>query len=515
MTEPERTTGPSCWVATTTEQAGYAPLAGDGRAQVVVIGAGIVGVSTALMLARAGRDVMLLDAARVGRAVTGGSTAKVTSQHGLIYHELESRHGREAAERYARSNEAGREWIARQVEMLGIDCDLESCPAYVYAAGDEQARAVEREVESALRVGLPASLVRDLGGLPFAVRAAVRFDRQAQFHPVRYVAALAAELAALGGRIHESTRVLDVEGGRPLEVVTGNGRIRADDVVIATNLPFLDRGGYFARAFPYRHMAIASPVPDGRVPAGMYLGADPPTRSFRTAPWAAGERLLVVIGEAFPTGNADTVQRLAEVEDFARRHFGIDAPRFRWGNQDYYAADRIPYVGPILPGMRRIRVATGFSAWGITTGTAAAMILTDSIAGRENDWAPLYDSRRVGWRGGARPLVRKNIAVATSWLAERIEQAPPREPGSLRRGEGAIVRVEDKAAAAFRDSDGTLRVFDARCTHMGCRLRWNAAERSFDCHCHGSRFDVRGEVLNGPALHPLRPLEPTRTEPSR
>jgi glycine/D-amino acid oxidase-like deaminating enzyme/nitrite reductase/ring-hydroxylating ferredoxin subunit len=507
MTEREPTTGPSCWIETADEARRFEPLRGDARTDVVVVGGGIVGVSTALMLQRAGRNVTLLDAARIGRAVTGGSTAKVTSQHGLIYHELEARQGREAAVHYARSNEAGREWIAQQVETLGIDCGFESCPAYVYATSDENARAVEREVEAAVRVGLPASLERGLDSLPFAVTAAIRFDDQAQFHPVRYVAALAAELAARGGTIHESTRVLDVESGRPLEVVTAHGRVAADDVVIATNLPFLDRGGFFARAFPYRHMAIASPVPDERVPRGMYISADQPTRSFRTAPWNGAERLLVVIGEAFPTGNADTSRRLAQIESFARQHFGIDTPRFRWGNQDYYAADRIPYVGSILPGMPRIKVATGFSAWGITAGTAAAMILSDTIMGRDNDWAPLYDSRRVGWRGGARPLVRKNLAVATSWLAEKLEQPPPRQPESLRPGEGAIVRVGEKAAAAFRDDDGTLLVFDAKCTHMGCRLRWNPAERSWDCHCHGSRFGVRGEVLNGPALTDLRPLE--------
>lgn len=514
MAERQGATGASCWVATTAERDAYAPLAGAARADVVVVGGGIVGVTTALMLARAGRDVMLLEAARVGRAVTGGSTAKVTSQHGLIYDELATRHGPEAAARYAKSNEAGRTWIAAQVETLGIDCDYETCPAYVYATSDEQARAVEREVEAATRVGLPASLVRGLEGLPFEVRAAMRFDDQAHFHPVRYVTALAAELVARGGTVHESTRVFDVESGRPLRVITANGRVDADHVVVATNLPFLDRGGFFARAFPYRHMALASPVPEGHVPAGMYLSADRPTRSFRTAPWSAGERLLVVIGEAFPTGNADTVQRLADVEAFARRHFGVEAPRFRWGNQDYYAADRIPYVGPILPGQTRILVATGFNAWGITTGTAAAMILTDQLSGRDNDWAELYDSRRIGWRAGARPLVRKNVAVATSWLAERLEQAPHREPGSLRPGEGDIVRVADKPAAAYRDDAGALHVFDAKCTHMGCRLRWNAAERSWDCHCHGSRFDVTGAVLNGPALHALRPLEHEDAEPA-
>src|SRR5690606_32912528 len=159
--------------------------------------------------------------------------------------------------------------------------------------------------------------------------------------------------------------------------VTEHGTVQADDVVIATNLPFLDRGGFFGRAFPYRHMALATPVREGRVPPGMYISADQPTRSFRTAPWAAGERLLVVIGEAFPTGQADTVQRLREIEEFTSRHFGVTEPRFRWGNQDFYAADRVPFVGPILPGMPRLRVATGFNAWGITAGTAAAMILTD------------------------------------------------------------------------------------------------------------------------------------------
>lgn len=507
MVEQRRATGASCWVATAAERSAHAPLAGAARADVAVVGGGIVGVTTALMLARAGRDVRLIEADRVGRAVTGGSTAKITSQHGLIYDELETRHGRDAAARYARSNEAGRSWIANEVETLRIECDYESCAAYIYATSAAAARAVEREARAAQRAGLPASLVNECDGLPFETRAAVRFDDQAQFHPVRYVEALAADLVRHGATIHESTRVLDVESGRPLRVITSNGRVDADHVVIATNLPFLDRGGFFARAFPYRHMALAAPVPEDRVPPGMYLSADSPTRSFRTAPWQAGERLLVVIGEAFPTGNADTSQRLADVETFARQHFGVDAPRFRWGNQDYYSADGIPYIGPILPGQTRILVATAFNAWGITTGTAAAMILSDRLAGRDNEWAPLYDSRRIGWRGGSRALVRKNVAVATSWLAERLEQAPPREARSLRPGEGAIVRAADKAAAAYRDEGGTLHVFDATCTHMGCRLRWNDVERSWDCHCHGSRFEATGAVLNGPAVHPLRPLE--------
>ena len=508
MTETERTTGEPCWVATALERPLAPPLDGDARADVAVVGGGIVGVTVALMLQRAGRSVTLLEAARIGRGVTGGSTAKVTSQHGLIYHDLEQRYGRDGAARYARSNEAARAWIMRQVDELHIDCELERGPAYVYAESAQHAESVEREAEAAERAGLPAAFVRGDGRFPFEITAAVRFDDQAQFNPVRYVDGLAADFVAKGGTIHESTRVIGVDQGRPCTLLTRRGEVRADDVVIATNIPFLDRGGYFGRVFPYRHMAIAAPVPAARVPAGMFISADSPTRSFRTAPWTLTERLLVVVGEAFATATADTAQRLADLEAFAGERFGTSTPRFRWGNQDYYAADRIPYVGPLLPGVTRIRVATGFNAWGITTGTAAAMILTDAIAGRDNDWAPLYDSRRIGLRGGTRSLVRKNVAVAAGWLAEKIEPAPPREPGTLRRGEGAIVNVSGKAAAAYRDEDGEVHVFDARCTHMGCRLRWNAAERSFDCHCHGSRFDVRGEILNGPAVQRLRRLEP-------
>jgi glycine/D-amino acid oxidase-like deaminating enzyme/nitrite reductase/ring-hydroxylating ferredoxin subunit len=509
MTELERFTGDSCWVATTAGDRRYAPLPGEARAEVVVVGGGIVGVTTAALLQRAGRSVMLLESSRVGRGVTGGSTAKITSQHGLIYHELEQRYGREGAARYARSNEAARDWIAQQVETLAIDCDFERCPAYVYAHSEERAQAVEQEAEAALRAGLPAHLVREAAELPFDARAAVRFDNQAQFHPVRYVAALAADFVARGGTIHESTHVIDVDYGRPCTVLTRHGDVRADEVVIATNIPILDRGGFFGRAFPYRHMAIAAPVPIGRVPAGMYISADEPTRSFRTAPWTSTERLLVVIGEAFPTATADTMQRLAELETFAAERFGAARPRFRWGNQDFYAADRIPFVGPILPGVHRIRVATGFNAWGITAGTAAAMILTDAVVGRDNDWASLYDSRRLGWRGGSTSLVRKNVAVATGWLAEKLEPAPSREPGTLRPDEGAVVRINGKAAVGYRDKDGKLYLHDARCTHMGCRLRWNSAERSWDCHCHGSRFDIRGEVLGGPAVRRLTPIEKT------
>ena len=495
----------SYWVASA-EGTSLRPLGGaELRTNVAVVGAGIVGLTAALLLARAGRSVVVLEARRLGRQVTGGSTAKVTTQHGLIYAELAEKHGRDAAALYAESNRAALEWIAALVAERSIDCDFERRAAFVYTAEGPRVADLKREAEAATAAGLTASVV-DSPPLPFPAAAALECPAQAQFHPVKYLDALAAELLERGARIFEGTRVVDVDHGRPCTVATQQGRVLADDVIVATHMPILDRGGFFGRAFPCRHMCIAGRWPEERQLDGMFLSADRPARSFRTAPAADGERRLIAIGEAFPTAQADEAKALAELEEFAERTLGVTEVTHRWGNQDYYSADRVPFVGALLPGSARIRVATGFNAWGITTGTAAAMILADDILGRSQPWAALYDSTRLGLKGGARTLLAKNVDVAKSWIAERVRPEAEADADAIAPGHGAIARVAGTVAAAYRDDAGVLHAFDARCTHLGCQVRFNAAERSWDCHCHGSRFGVDGEVLNGPAVHALRPV---------
>ena len=506
MAETAAVTNQSCWTGSAAERPSLPPLSGnDLRTDVAIVGGGLIGITTALLLQRAGRSVALLEAGRLGRQVTGGSTAKITSQHGLIYHFLAEKMGDDAAATYARSNQAALEWICAQVREQAIDCDLERCPAYVYTTSEARLSELEREAEVASRLGLPARLEHEVP-LPFRARAAVRFDEQAQFHPVKYLDALGRELTEQGAHVYESTRVIDVESGNPCRIVTEAGSLTADDVVVATNLPILDRGGFFGRAFPYRHMCLAAPVGKDMAPSGMFISVDAPTRSVRSTPWNDEERLLIVIGEAFPTGHGDNATLLDQLEQFARQHFDVASIAYRWGNQDYYSVDRVPYVGQILPGSTPIRIATGFNAWGITTGTAAAMVLADEILGRPNDWASLYQSNRLSLRVGGRKLLQKNLGVAQSWIAERILPSERQPAESLAPGEGGIVQHGGDSVAAFRDEDGTLHSLAPHCTHMGCELRWNSTERSWDCHCHGSRFDVKGRALNGPAVRNLQQI---------
>src|SRR5690606_29374735 len=230
-------------------------------------------------------------------------------------------------------------------------------------------------------------------------------------------------------------RVRDVDHGRPCTLSTANGRVLADDVIVASHMPFLDRGGFFGRAFPYRHMCIAAPLPAERSIDGMFISAEQPTRSFRSAPGGGGGRMLIAIGEAFATAQADEAKALAELEAFVERDLGVAGATHRWGNQDYYSADRLPFVGVLLPGSRRIRVATGFNAWGITTGTAAAMMLADGVLGKKSPWSSVYDSTRLGLKAGARTLIAKNVGVAKSWIAERVRPEAEGDASQLAPGE--------------------------------------------------------------------------------
>ena len=476
-------------------------LEGEVETDVAVLGGGLVGITTALLLQEGGKDVVLVEADRLGAGVSGHTTAKVSSQHGLKYATLRSKYGPEAARTYGQANQAALEWMARRVELNDIDCDFRRRPAFAYAPAGESTSGVEDEVAAAAEAGLPASL-DDSVQLPYPVAAAVRFDDQAEFHVRKYLGALVEQFIAAGGRAFERSRASQVDSGTPSMVRVPGGMVTADKVVVATHYPFLDRSLAFARVHPQRSYAVLCRV-EQPPPQGMFLSASSPTRSIRAVPFE-GEELLLVGGEGHKTGTGgDTRRRYDTLRRFADEHWGVESVEYQWSSQDNSSIDELPLIGRVTPFDPHLLMATGFAKWGMTGGTAAAMILAEACAGREHQWAHLFDPRRLNLRAAATSAVKENAETGYRMVRDRLVNHGGRQIQDLSPGEGDIVEHDGHKVAGYRDDDGNLVAVSTRCTHLGCQVNWNAAERSWDCPCHGSRFAPDGRVLQGPAVHRL------------
>jgi glycine/D-amino acid oxidase-like deaminating enzyme/nitrite reductase/ring-hydroxylating ferredoxin subunit len=498
----------SAWIATTTE-GGFAPLDAPRRVDVAVVGAGITGLTSALMLKRGGARVAVLERHDVCGGATGNTTAKITSLHTLVYADLVARLGQERAHQYGSANQAALEHISRIVDEERVDCDFSRLPAYTYATAPSTVPSIEAEVEASLGLGLPASFTSDVE-LPYDVAAAVRFDHQAQFHPRRYCLALAQLVDGQGSEVFEDTAVDAVERGRPCRVVTRRGHVvEADRVVVATLLPFMNEGLFAARTEPTRSYALGIRVGEADQVKGMYISADSPTRSIRPHPFAGEGQFLVVGGEGHKTGHDDdTEARYRTLESWARAHFDVSSVDYRWSAQDFRTLDGVPYAGPISKWNDRVLVATGYRKWGMTNGTAAAMIVAGTILGDVPPWAAVFDSTRVNPRQSVTRFVTVQADVASRFVGDRIVRRSD-DPEHLDTGEGAVMKVNGAQVAVSRGDDGGLRYLSPVCTHLGCIVRWNSGERSWDCPCHGSRFDADGHVLEGPATSDLETRPPS------
>jgi glycine/D-amino acid oxidase-like deaminating enzyme/nitrite reductase/ring-hydroxylating ferredoxin subunit len=490
----------SLWVDTTAPPE-FGPLEHAASVDFAVIGAGITGLTTALLLKRAGASVAVLEGRQIGHGVSGYTTAKLTSLQGLIYTKLLSNFGEERARAYAAANEAGLAKIAEVVEALKADCDLRWKPNHTYAEDAADLPKVEREVQAAARAGLPVTFTTETD-LPFPVAGAVRLGDQAEFHPVKYLSALARAVDGDGSHVFERSRATAVEAGNPSHVRTDTARLTADRVVVASHMPFLDRGLFFARLRPERSYVIAARLA-ATAPAGMYLSAERSAHSVRSHP-VGGRDLTLIGGEGHKTGQADTDSRYRRLEAWASDHFEIESLVCRWASQDLMPADGMPYVGRVSPLSDRVLTATGFRKWGLTNGTAAAMMMSDTLLGRDNPWIQAFESNRIELRSSLPSIVKENANVGFHFFADRAHGGVPLSEPRLEPGQGRLVRGLIGQTATYRDDAGDLHRLSARCTHLGCIVRWNSAERTWDCPCHGSRFDpVDGGVIEGPAVHPL------------
>lgn len=487
----------SLWLATT-PRTNYPSFQAGLSVDVAIIGGGIVGLTAATLLKEQGKTVAVLEATRIVEGVTGNTTAKVTSLHNLIYDYLIEHFGEEKARAYADANQVAIEQIATFVHDKQIDCDFIRTSAYTYTESEEDVDKIKAEVTAALKLGLPASFT-DETPLPFPVKGAVRFNNQAQFHPRKYLLALAQDIPGEGSYIFENTRVLSYSDDEPCVVKTDQGTIKAHDVIVATHFPLNDKALYATRLRAHRSYVLAARLSEP-VPQGMFITPDS-SHTMRYQPTAVGDFLLVG-GEGHPVGEGgDTVARYQRIEQWARTHFAVDDIVYRWSTQDNQSLDKLPYVGRYSPVAKHVYVAAGFGGWGMTNSTAAGLLLRDLIMAQENAWAEVYDPNRINLTS-VPEFVKNSAQVAKHFVGDRLMVA-----NSIEGGEGKIVHTESGDAAIYKAEDGSITALSPACTHMGCFVQWNPAEKSWDCPCHGSRFAADGEVIHGPALKGLEKID--------
>ena len=487
----------SLWVASSGATT-YAALDEAVDVDVAVIGGGIAGLTAALALKRAGQTVAVLEAARVGTGVTGNTTGKVTSLHRLAYTELAGRHGAEAARAYGLANQAAIEHVAGTVEGEAIDCGFRRVSNYTYAESERTLELVREEAALAGRLGLPASFTAEVP-LPFAVKGAVRFDNQAQIHALRYVQGLARAVAGDGSFVFEESPATGFRDGSPAVVDTERGSVRAREIIVATNLPFGDGGIFAERCYLHRSYIVAARSSLPPLDA-TFVSADEPMRSILTVD-VDGASYVLAGGEGHPASEStDSAERYRRLTAFARDRLGAGDPAYRWSTQDAMPADGLPFVGPMSPDARHVHVITGLRKWGLTNGTAAALILRDTLCGRHNPWAAVFDSTRV--LTGTRAVRGEAAAPAAEGHAPAADFTSPAPP-ALAPGEGRVVDVDGAKTAVYLSPAGDASAVSAVCTHLGCTVDFNAADVTWDCPCHGSRFKTDGTVIQGPATRNL------------
>ena len=474
-------------------------LSGDLTVDVAVVGGGVAGLTAAWLLRRAGKKVVVLEMNRLLSGQTGQTTAHLTELLDTPYSTLRSDFGEKGARMAAASSREAIEKIAGLIHELGVECGFQRVPMYRYAETDTQWSELEKEVVAAREAGLEARLTREVP-LPYPVKGALRLDNQALFHPRAYLLAMAERLEKEGCPLFEETRVVEVHDGTPCRVVTDRGTVLATDVVEATTTP-LNRVFLHTKLYPYRTYAVAGPL-EGPLEAGLYYDSQEPYHYIRPQR-IDGMNYLIVGGEDHKVGSEqETEEHFAALEAYTRRLFPVTRLTHRWSGQVIEPADGLAYIGRNSLS-RHTWVATGFSGTGITWGTLSAMILSDLLLGRESPYAALYDATRVKVRAGAKDFIQENADVAFRFVADRLSRPDGHALSEVAPGEGKILEVDGQKVAVYREQGGACHAVSPVCTHLGCHVHWNTAERSWDCPCHGARYSPTGKVLNGPAVKDL------------
>lgn len=470
------------------------------RTDVCIIGAGIAGLTTAYLLAQEGRSVVVLDDGLIGGGMTGRTTAHLTNAFDDRYFEVEKLHGEEGARLTAASHTAAIDKVAEIVRDEEIDCDFERLDGFLFAPPPETEELLDKELEATRRAGLTG--IEKVARAPigsFDTGPALRYPRQAQFHPLKYLTGLTRAIRRDGGRLFGLTHATTIEGGQSARVETSHGPVvTCDVIVVATNTPVNDRVAIHTKQAPYVTYVIGAAIPKDSITRALYWDTLDPYHYLRLQKHD-GRDVLIVGGEDHKTGQAnDCTDRYARLEQWTRERFPqIGEIEFRWSGQVMEPADYLAFIGRNPLDADNVFIATGDSGQGMTHGTIAGILLADLIQGRKNRWEDLYSPSRVTLRAISE-YAGENINVAGQF-ADYVTAGDIKSVDELKPGQGAVMREGLSKVAVYRDENGTIHRRSAVCPHLGCVVSWNACERTWDCPCHGSRYTAEGRVYNGPA----------------
>lgn len=498
------------------EMPSFPPLSRDLRVEVCIVGAGIAGLTTAYLLLEAGKTVAVLDDGPIAGGESGRTTAHLASALDDYFQEIERLHGERGSRLAAESHSAAIDQIEAIVRREGIDCDFARVDGYLFSPAGSSPHVIDQELEASTRAGLIVEAL-DHAPLPaFETGPCLRFANQAQMHPLRYLARLAEIVSARGGIIHCGTHVTSFEGGNPAVATTEAGfTVTADALVAATNVPVNNRYLLHTKLEPYRTYVIAARIPAGSVPKALFWDTLDPYHFVRIQPLrdGRGDDLLIIGGEDHKTGQADDFDaRWARLEVWARERFPLMGEvEQEWSGQVVEPVDFLAYIGRNPMDHHNVFIATGDSGNGMTHGTIAGMLLRDLILGRSNPWASLYDPSRLTLKATGE-FTRHNVNVLTQYTDWFVGSGITDE-SAVAPGTGATLQKGMRKIAVYREEDGTIHRHSAVCRHLGCAVRWNQGEKTWDCPCHGSRYDARGAVINGPAILGLEPDSETAAEP--
>ena len=495
----------SLWIKTTKDEINLKSLESDEETEVCVIGAGLFGLTTAYYLTQCGKKVVVLERDGIGKKVSGNTTGKITSQHELFYTHLVEDYEEEYAKKYLKANEQAIRNIQQIIDREKIECEFSTQKSYVYTTKQDEVIEIEKEVETVNKLGKNAKFVTNIE-LPLKIKGAIEFDGQAQFHPRKYMLGLANAILKQN-KIYNYTTVTDVEkDGDNYKIYTDKGNIKAKYVVLATHFPTINMPGfYFLKMYQSTSYLIAIET-NSKLPQGMYINIREPVYSFRKANYN-GKEILLIGGAGHKTGEPiPEDSHYEQLEKKAKEMYSDCKVLFRWNTRDCISLDKIPYVGEFSNLMKNLYVGTGFKKWGITLSNVAANIVADKIMGSINEFEDIFTAIRmkpIKNRWEVENMLKETVnSIALnkfkidSWNVEKIE-----------KGNGAIIEIDGSNVGIYKDINGKMYAVKPNCSHLGCLLSWNNTDKTWDCPCHGSRFDYRGRNLYEPAIKDLDIVE--------